>query len=244
MKYLLSFFLLFSSSTAFSKEEAIKIVQLTENVYQHISYKTVEPWGKVAASGLIVIEGENAHIIDTPWTDEGSFALIDWIKSKNLIIKSSIATHSHEDASGGITLLNKKSIPTYATTLTNQLLGAEQKELASNEIVHDEFEHVTGTIETFYPGKGHSPDNIVVWLPKAQILFGGCFVKSLSSKNLGYTGDASIEAWPHSIQRVLNKYPNIKTVVPGHGTIGDIALLKHTAQLALAHQAKHSTANK
>ena len=39
--------------------------------------------------------------------------------------------------------------------------------------------------------------------------------------------------WPASIQKVINKYPNIETVVPGHGQVGDINLLKHTEQLAL-----------
>ena len=85
----------------------------------------------------------------------------------------------------------------------------------------------------FYPGAGHTQDNIVVWLPKQKILFGGCFVKSIHSKNLGNMEDASVKDWPKSIQKVINKYPNIKIVVPGHGKVGDVNLLKHTAQLAL-----------
>ena len=73
----------------------------------------------------------------------------------------------------------------------------------------------------------------MVWLAQHKILFGGCFVKSLHSKNLGNTADASIEVWPASIQNVLNKYPDIETVVPGHGKIGNVNLLKYTAKLAL-----------
>jgi len=73
----------------------------------------------------------------------------------------------------------------------------------------------------------------VVWLAKHKILFGGCLVKSLQSKSLGNTADASIEIWPTSIQNVLNKYPDIEIVVPGHGKIGNVNLLKHTAKLAL-----------
>ncbi|MGV2873384.1 hypothetical protein [Colwellia sp. E150_009] len=71
------------------------------------------------------------------------------------------------------------------------------------------------------------------WREYAQILFGGCFVKSLNSKNLGNIEDAVIKDWPDSIQQVINKYPNIKMVVPGHGNIGGINLLKHTTKLAL-----------
>ena len=69
---------------------------------------------------------------------------------------------------------------------------------------------------------------------KEKILFGGFFAKSIHSKRLGYTDDASVKEWPISIEKVINNYPDVKLVVPGHGKVGDISLLKHTAQLALA----------
>ena len=73
-----------------------------------------------------------------------------------------------------------------------------------------------------------------MWLPQSKILFGGCLVKSLQSKTLGYTGDASIEQWPHSVEKVHLKYSEAKLVVPGHGKYGDIQLLEHTKKLAEA----------
>lgn len=194
----------------------------------------------VGASGLVVVDGNNAHIIDTPWTQEATVALINWIKSKKLVIKSSVVTHFHEDASSGIPLLNKAKVKTYATPLTNALLEAAHREVSSDEITSRTFELVKGTIEIFYPGAGHSKDNIVVWLPKSKILFGGCFVKSLHSNNLGNIADASITEWPASIEQVINKYPGIETVVPGHGRVGDSRLLKHTWQLALTKKADNA----
>ena len=229
----ITIFLLLVSSIVSANNEKLKITQLADNVYQHVSYKKVEPWGMVGASGLVVVDGNNAHIIDTPWTQEETEKLINWIKSKDLIIKSSIVTHFHEDASGGIPFLNKSKIKTYATPLTNNLLNSKHREVSSDQISSSTFELVKDTIEIFYPGAGHTEDNIVVWLPKSNILFGGCFVKSIKSKNLGNTEDASVKDWPASIQKVINKYPNIETVVPGHGQVGDINLLKHTEQLAL-----------
>jgi glyoxylase-like metal-dependent hydrolase (beta-lactamase superfamily II) len=187
----------------------------------------------IEASGLVVVDGNNAYIIDTPWTQEGTEELIKWITAKNLLVKSSIVTHFHEDASGGMPFLNQAKIKTYATSLTNKLLDAKQREKSNHEITTNEYVLVTNTIEVFYPGAGHSKDNIVVWLPKEKILFGGCFVKSINSKGLGYTGDASVKDWPISIQKVIDKYPNVRMVVPGHGKVGDINLLRHTAQLAL-----------
>ncbi len=232
MKYIIILLLLISNIT-WAGNEQLKIKFLAENVYQHISYKKIEPWGLVGASGLIVIDKKEAHIIDTPWTQEETAELIKWIESKDLVVKSTIVTHFHDDASGGIPYLNKSNIKTYATPLTNNLLNLNHKEISSNKVSSNPFELVEDSIEIFYPGAGHTVDNIVVWLPKSQILFGGCFVKSLNSKNLGNIEDAVIKDWPDSIQQVINQYPNIKMVVPGHGKIGGINLLKHTTKLAL-----------
>ena len=88
------------------------------------------------------------------------------------------------------------------------------------------------TVEVFYPGAGHTADNLVVWLPKSNVLFGGCFIRSLETSSLGYAGEARIEEWPALVDNVLRRYPEAVTVVPGHGKSGDIGLLYHTRQLA------------
>jgi len=222
----------------------LKINKISDNVYQHISSKRVEPWGGVEASGLVVINGNEAHMIDTPWTTQGTKELIEWIKSKGLTLKNTLVTHFHEDASGDLPLLNDLKIKTFATSLTNKLLKSSQKESSSDEISSNTFELVDGVVSVYYPGAGHTEDNIVVWLPKEKILFGGCFVKSLHAKHLGYTGDAVISEWPNSIQKVLNRYPDTKLVVPGHGEVGDISLLTHTQKLALSAKASSNQINK
>lgn len=238
MRYICTVFLLFSA-VASATNGQLKIIQLTDNVYQHISYQNIKPWGLVGASGLVVIDGNNAHIIDTPWTSNDAEALIKWITAKKLTLKSTVVTHFHEDASGGIELLNHLNIRTYATPKTNHLLKRQGREQSSHDITRNTFELVTGTIEIFYPGAGHTEDNVVVWLPQSNTLFAGCFVKSKQSKSLGNIEDASVEDWPLSIQKVINKYPGIETVVPGHGKVGDISLLKHTEQLALGVSASN-----
>jgi len=234
MRYII-FFCVIISNIAFANKEVpkLKLTMLSDNVYQHISYKKVGSYGMVGASGLVVLDGENAYIIDTPWTVTDTKKLVEWIASKNLTLKSAVVTHFHKDASGGLSFLNSLKIKTYATALTNKLLSSKRREKSNHEIETNEYELLKNKIEIYYPGAGHSQDNIVVWLPKERILFGGCFVKSINSKGLGYTGDASVKDWPTSIQSVINKYPNVDKVVPGHGEIGDISLLRHTAQLTL-----------
>ena len=86
-------------------------------------------------------------------------------------------------------------------------------------------------IECRYFGGGHSMDNITVYIPEKKILFGGCFVKPSNSKNLGNIKDAVIDDWSNSIRKLMLKYPDIKTVVPGHGDFGGQELLTHTIEL-------------
>lgn len=225
--------LLISNVSFADKSQKIDITRLSNNVYQHTSYMNIKPWGSVGASGLIVVDNNDAYIIDTPWTDEGTQQVIEWIKLKNLNLKGALVTHFHQDASGGIEQLNNANIKTYATTLTNTLLKAHNRATSHHEITSNELSLVNDVIEVFYPGPGHSEDNIVVWLSKEKILFGGCFVKNIHSKGLGNIEDASIMEWPTSLQRVIDKYPQVNVVVPGHGAIGDIDLLKHTQALAI-----------
>jgi len=236
--------ILFVSCIVFANNDSdkkLKIKKLSDNVYQHISSKSVEPWGLVEATGLVVINGTEAHMIDTPWTTPDTKELIEWIEAKGLTLKNTVVTHFHTDASNDLPLLNDLKIKTYATPLTNKLLKSHDKEASSDEISSNTFELIDGVVSVFYSGAGHSEDNIVVWLPKDKILFGGCFVRSLHAKSLGNTGDAVISEWSNSIQNVINRYPDIKLVVPGHGKVGDVSLLTHTQRLALSAKASNKT---
>ena len=237
MKYtsVLAMIGLFSFS---SFSQGITIKQLMPNLYQHVSYQEVEGYGNVPANGLVYVENDNAYIIDSPWSNEGSQKLLSWVKQKGMKVKAVIATHFHHDASGGLAFFNDNNIPTYASQMTNSLLKRNGRASAKHEIVgkHFAFEHFKA--EVFYPGKGHSPDNIVVWLPETETLFGGCFAKTTKSKTLGNLGDASVEHWPDSIDSVLAKYPNIKHVMPGHGAVGTIEMLIHTKKLAAEKNTK------
>ncbi len=86
-------------------------------------------------------------------------------------------------------------------------------------------------VETFYPGKGHTEDNIVVWLPQYNILAGGCLVKSAEAKDLGNVADAYVNEWSTSIENVLKRYGNINSVVLWSWGSRDRDLLLHTLDL-------------
>ena len=234
MKFIILIVISFFSAYGFSNEHSpdLKVSQIHNNVFLHTSYKQVEPYGTVDSNGLVVIENNKAFIIDTPWSHQDTKKLASWIIERGHTLSGSISTHSHEDRTAGIKWLNAQSIPTYATKLTNDILKSEEKEPAKYTLSESNFKLANGAIEVFYPGGGHTIDNIVIWLPNSKILFGGCFIRSLESKKLGYTGEAHIKQWANSANKTLLKYPDVKMVIPGHGKVGDIDLLMHTKTLA------------
>lgn len=61
-------------------------------------------------------------------------------------------------------------------------------------------------------------------------MFGGCLIKEINASK-GYLGDANVQAWAATVKKVKKAYPNVKTVIPGHGEIGGKELLDYTITL-------------
>lgn len=243
---LLSLMMLANSAFAAESVGELTIEQIAEGVYLHTSYADYEGFGLYAGNGLVVIvddvvddadggtdasESRRAYIIDTPATQQDTEKLVAWFKDRGITITGSISSHFHIDSAAGVAWLNAQSIPTYASTLTNSLLKKQGQAEATHSFTATPFDLVADQIEVFYPGAGHSSDNVVIWLPQQKILFGGCFVKS---KILGNLSDAVVADWPASAEKLLARYGHAKLVVPGHGVVGDSGLLVSTKELAVA----------
>lgn len=232
MKAALILVLMFFTHMAVAEEALpdLEIKKIAENVYQHTSYEKVKTWGLVGSHGLVFVDGKDAYIIDTPSTEKDTKTLVQWISAQGFTPKASISAHFHSDSTAGIAYLNSLPIPTYASKLTNELLDKKGVAQATHSFTKNPYWLLKNKLEVFYPGAGHSPDNIVVWLPKQKVLFGGCFVKP---EGLGNLSDAVIEDWTASAEKLIKRYSNAKIVVPGHGSIGDVSLLEKTKAQAL-----------
>lgn len=191
--------------------------------------------------GLVVSTSEGVVLIDTAWDTAGNYQkteeLLKMIK-KHLKKKVDLAliTHAHDDSIGGIEALLNQGIDVRSTLLTAKLAKEYGYPSPNPTLDANPVMKVGDTVvEAFYPGEGHSQDNITVWLPQSEILFGGCFIKSLDATDLGNLSDANVEQWGDSVKKVIKKYPQVKTVVPGHGNWGDRRLLFHTIDLIKQH---------
>lgn len=133
---------------------------------------------------------------------------------------------------GGLDYLNSKGVESYANQKTIDIArekGLPQPEYGFKDSLSLKLHDVN--IICYYLGGGHTADNIVTWIPSEKILFAGCMVKEMNSKGLGNLSDADVKAWSPTINKALRKFPDAKIVIPGHGAIGGLELVKHTQEL-------------
>lgn len=214
------------------KTDDLIITQVAENSFVHVSFLQTDDFGNVPCNGLIVTNQGEAVIFDTPANDKSSEELIHWIKETlHCHVKAIIPTHFHNDCVGGLKTFHADSIPSYANIKTIEL--AEEKNfLVPQNGFRDSLRLQIGDsyVSVWFPGEGHTKDNVVGYFPNDNILFGGCLIKEVDA-NKGYLGDANIFEWSGTVERVKSSYPNIKIVVPGHGEPGDQELLDYTIKL-------------
>lgn len=188
----------------------------------------------VAGNSLVVSFPDGPLLVDPPWGAPQTEAILDWSqRALGRPIAYAVSTHSHADRTGGIGALEKRGIKTGALALTAERTRAEK--IPAPDAVFTEGAHADARgFELFFPGAGHAPDNIVVWLPKARVLFGGCLVKAEESSDLGNVADADLAHWPSAIEAVRARYPTASIVVPGHGRVGTTRALDRTVELVAA----------
>ena len=219
----------------FQVTEDIEVIKLTDNSYIHVSYYYLPEWGRIASNGLIFTNKGKAALFDTPMTDSLTKDLVSWIQDTlKQEITLFVPNHWHSDRMGGLAYLQSIGIKSYANEKTVQLAKAKNLPLPTNGF-KDSITLYLGDKVIFceFLGAAHSTDNIVVWIPSEGLLFAGCMVKELNSKNLGNTTDGDLKAYPETIKRVLNKYHDAKYVVPGHELFGGLELLRHTLDLSV-----------
>jgi len=191
----------------------------------------------------------------TPQATEEMLTWLEEQVGKKEIV--AINTHFHLDNLGGNQFLIAQDIPVYGSDLTVKLLAergrasldqtvqwlqAEEdprfaQTLAGLELVfptevfdlHEGLQLEFGgqSLEVYYPGPAHSPDNLVVYFSNHKILFGGCMI--IGWDKIGNTTDADIAAWPTSV-RQLGQF-DFNVLIPGHGERLDPGLLSHTLDI-------------
>lgn len=189
----------------------------------------------VPANYLVVEGDESSLLIDSPWDDVLTNELLIWADSTlKKPIRSAIITHAHIDRMGGIHALHEKGVTTYIQARA-QAENHRTQEFDEAQIVTDSNDVLLhlGTINVtiIYPGDGHAPGNTVVMVDD-YLLYGGCFLKSASSPNLGNTADANLSSWADALKKVEPYTRHANWVIPGHGPYTDGAF-ERTVELVM-----------
>ncbi|ANQ48861.1 subclass B1 metallo-beta-lactamase [Flammeovirga yaeyamensis] len=235
-KFLLSITLLLLFSCDYNtpklyQTETLKLQAISEHVWQHTSYLNTQSFGKVECNGILVIDDEEAVLIDTPTDAESTEELYNWLQENDIELKAVVPTHFHVDCTAGLNFLHKKGVESYGSYLTLLNASRHHQPIPQNAfkdsltIMVDDHE-----VKFKYFGKGHTTDNITAYIPSDKVLFGGCLVKALGWSK-GNLEDADTIAWPESLSELKLAYPDVKKVVPGHGKIGGMDLIDYSIEL-------------
>lgn len=218
----------------------LQVYPLTEHTWVHRSWEVIQGH-RYPSNGLIIIEDDTLTLIDTAWGDAPTAVLLDWMEQRfGKAPDLAILTHSHDDRMGGASTLAARGIPAWAhpATLTiarndpDTFYDADIPLPRTIEAFTEQSRIKFANLELYYPGPAHSPDNIIVWYARDEVLIGGCAVKGGSATAIGYVEGSDANHWPVAMENVLTHYREAGIVVPGHGDIGDASLLTHTRDLA------------
>jgi glyoxylase-like metal-dependent hydrolase (beta-lactamase superfamily II) len=227
---------------------APSLERIADNLWIHKSWRDVPTYGPILSQGMVVKTDAGILLVDTAWTDADTETLIELIKTTaGAAPLAGIVTHAHNDKMGGMTAANAR-MDTAAFAMTNEdavtrgLTPARHsidsvaidKALAIQQIAPDGTVVARGEVELYYPGPGHTRDNIVVYYAPARVLFGGCLIRPADATNLGNTADGDVANWANAVRAVAERFPDAEIVIPSHGEKGGRELLDKTIALAEA----------
>lgn len=228
-----------------SGNSPLQISHLTGDFY---IYKTFHDYKEIliSANAMYLVTDKGVVLFDAPWDKSQFQPLLNTIKArheKDVIMY--FATHSHDDRAGGLDFYRQKGIKTYTIKATDKILK-ENKEKRAEFVIPNDTTFTVGqyVFQVYYPGKGHAPDNIVVWFDKEKVLYGGCFIKSAEAKDLGYLGDADVKEWEKSIIKVQSRFKSPKYIITGHDDWKDLTSLNHTLKMVQKYNTAQNSGKK
>ena len=204
--------------------------RIAPGIWQHVTLNDAQ----IPANGVLLETADGGTVLfDTGWTAAQTSALVEWAqRTLRRPVRRAVFTHSHSDRAGGRAVLAARGIPIASLALTRKLLEREGAPLPDSipGLTAGPVRDPSG-FELLYPGAGHTSDNIVVYFPAQRVLFGGWLLKADTATTVGNVADADVEHWPRAVARVRATYPEVRTVVPGHGAVSGATALPWTERL-------------
>lgn len=223
----------FTGLMAQENEAKLKITHLTGDFYVYTTYNLYENT-PVPANGMYLVTRNGVAMFDTPWDTTQFQPLLDsiWQRHKQKVTLC-FATHWHSDKTAGLEYYRQQGIKTYTTVQTDELSRKNNKKRAEFLMTKDTvFRLAQYTFETFYPGEGHTTDNIIIWFKKQKILYGGCLIKGADDETLGNLSDANVQEYATTLKNVQRKCTKPKFIIVAHSDWKNLNSLNHSIMMA------------
>lgn len=191
--------------------------KITENIY------VIEH--EEAANNVIIIGKKGVILVDTSLFPEKAKSIAKFVKElTSKPISMVLNTHYHPDHTFGNVVFD---CPIVAHSLTREkmeqfdrsyfsILGIDYFTLKFPDVLFDDmFEYEDGIKLQFIHGPGHTPDSSFVYLPEENTMIAGDTV--INTIHPEIVEDSQLTLW----LKTLEKIPQVKHVIPGHGESGD-----------------------
>lgn len=213
--------------------------RISDTVVMHTSTLDLPGMGPVRSNGLIVIAGDRSILVDTAWSDAHTRNILDYAEQVlGAPVSDAVVTHAHQDKMGGIGALRAAGIASWAHAMTNSEARAQDILPAENTLTFSEgwatgaSQDSLAPLAIFFPGGGHTKDNITVGIRGTGIAFGGCLIKGSDAQTLGNLADADRENYAAAAARFGAAFPAADTVLVSHSPPQDREAIAHTIALA------------
>jgi len=188
-----------------------------------------------ATNGLVVRTTQGILLIDTAWNPEQTRQLLRWVAdSLHQRVRLAIVTHAEAASPAGLVVLRENHIRVYSSQPTSRRWQLRHAQAAGPTAALKPYTVIRAgrtRLELFFPGAGFAPDNVVAWLPRRKVLFGGELVRAQQAAVLTPATETDLRQWPATLRILAARYPKARVIVPAHGSVGDITLLAHTQTL-------------
>ena len=213
----------------------VTLSPIADGVWVHTTNYRLPGQPPISTNGLVVEEEDSITLVDGAWGELATVALLEAIREEtDKPITRMIVTHHHADRTQGVDAAEREGVEVFTHPDTPRLAaiaGWPAPNTSVAALAEPESRTRVGKVEVAFPGHGHAPDNLVVYLPEDGILYPGCAVRGAEVETLGNTSDADLESWKEALLWTKATYPETKTVVPGHGKGANLSLVDATIAL-------------
>ena len=232
------------TNRVYDLDPTVSVRAVAPGLWVHV---TIDPATGYPSNGMLLESNGESVLFDRAWDYRQTNVLLGWAASTlKKPVRRAVITHSHNDRLGGLGALRRAGVSAVALGATVERAAAEGLIASAARspvpgggvdaaVVLDSVAGLSRSskrdaagFELFFPGPGHSPDNVVVYYASSRVLFGGCLIKPDTATTTGNVADANVGEWPHAVARVAGKFPEAVTVVPGHGAVSSRAAFRVT----------------